>query len=82
MLHIETSAKTGQNVLEAFSRTALAVYQNLQSGLINIQDSSSGVRGGTENGNRRGSGSGAIDRGDRRTNLSERGKKKDQGGCC
>jgi hypothetical protein len=81
MLHIETSAKTGQNVVEAFSRTALAVYQKLQSGLINIQDSSSGVRGGTENGNRRGSGSGAIDRGDRRTSLGS-GKKKDQGGCC
>jgi Ras-related protein Rab-2A len=84
MLHIETSAKTGSNVSEAFSRTALAVYEKLQSGLINITDASSGVRGGTDagggGGSRRGSQtseSGTI----RRASLKKKGEKSG-GGCC
>jgi Ras-related protein Rab-2A len=81
MLHIETSAKSGANVNEAFSRTALAVYQKLQSGLINIQDATSGVRGGTEsiNSSRRGARRNSRETG--RSSLSTKNKEK-SGGCC
>tara|TARA_B110000211_G_C13896330_1_gene471880 strand:- start:137 stop:760 length:624 start_codon:yes stop_codon:yes gene_type:complete len=83
MLHIETSAKTGANVTEAFSRTALAVYQKLQSGMIDIRDASSGVRGGTESGDssRRNSRRGSDNK-DRRTSLTRKNKEKSSGGCC
>ena len=85
MLHVETSAKTGANVNEAFARTALAVYQKLQSGLIDIQDATSGVRGGTENssgggGNNRGKGSSR--RNSARSTLNRKDNEKNGGGCC
>ena len=38
LLYIETSAKTGEHVEDAFIDTARKIYQNIQEGLIDISD--------------------------------------------
>lgn len=42
--YVETSAKTGQNVQEAFVRAANKVYENIQKGLVAADNVESGVQ--------------------------------------
>lgn len=39
----QVSAKTGQNVEEAFLRTARKIYENIQSGALDLNAAESGV---------------------------------------
>eukprot|EP00164_Ancoracysta_twista_P000241 GFYU01000343.1.p1 GENE.GFYU01000343.1~~GFYU01000343.1.p1 ORF type:complete len:205 (+),score=14.90 GFYU01000343.1:256-870(+) len=39
LIYLEASAKTGQNVEEAFLRTARVIYDNIQSGQLDLTDS-------------------------------------------
>ena len=43
LLYLEVSAKTGQNVEEAFLRTARKIYDNIQSGALDLNAAESGV---------------------------------------
>jgi hypothetical protein len=36
LIYIEASAKTGDNVEEAFLRTARSIYQNIQNGSLDL----------------------------------------------
>eukprot|EP00300_Choanocystis_sp_HF-7_P033786 c46210_g1_i1.p1 GENE.c46210_g1_i1~~c46210_g1_i1.p1 ORF type:complete len:210 (-),score=43.50 c46210_g1_i1:106-735(-) len=44
MLFLETSAKTGQGVEEAFLQTARAIYDQVQQGVIDLSSKTSGVQ--------------------------------------
>ena len=48
MEYIETSAKTGSNVAEAFGKITESIYRKVESGAIDVTLDSSGVRLGTE----------------------------------
>ncbi|KAJ9132602.1 Rab GTPase family protein [Pleurostoma richardsiae] len=43
--YVETSAKSGENVEEAFMRVAERIYQNIQAGKYDLNDRRSGVKG-------------------------------------
>jgi len=43
VVYLEVSAKTGQNVEEAFLRTARKIYENIQSGALDLNSAESGV---------------------------------------
>jgi len=43
LIYLEVSAKTGQNVEEAFLRTARKIYDNIQSGALDLNAAESGV---------------------------------------
>jgi hypothetical protein len=43
LIYLEVSAKTGQNVEEAFLRTARKIYENIQSGALDLNAAESGV---------------------------------------
>jgi len=47
LLYIETSAKTGSHVKNAFEKLAATIYEKVQNGLIDVTQESSGVRIGT-----------------------------------
>ena len=47
LLYLETSAKTGSHVSEAFERLAMAIYDKVEEGLIDATQESSGVKIGT-----------------------------------
>lgn len=44
LLFLETSAKTGENVEEAFLQTARAIYDHIQQGLVDLSSKTSGVQ--------------------------------------
>ncbi|KAI8869572.1 ras-related protein rab-2-like protein [Ramicandelaber brevisporus] len=44
LLFIETSAKTGANVEEAFAMTARDIYQKIQQGVFDVANESSGIK--------------------------------------
>jgi GTPase SAR1 family protein len=44
LLFIETSAKTGENVEEAFLKTARAIHDQIQQGLVDLSSKTSGVQ--------------------------------------
>nr|CAH8873550.1 unnamed protein product [Trichobilharzia regenti] len=48
LLFIETSAKTGANVEQAFSVTARAIYERLQQGLLDINNDANGIKLGPQ----------------------------------
>ncbi|KAH8863320.1 Ras-related protein Rab-2 [Schistosoma japonicum] len=48
LLFLETSAKTGANVEQAFSTTARAIYERLQQGLLDINNDANGVKLGPQ----------------------------------
>jgi small GTP-binding protein len=52
MEYVETSAKSGENVENAFMRVAERIYQNIQAGKYDLNDRRSGVKGPTAGGNR------------------------------
>ncbi|KAG6010993.1 hypothetical protein E4U21_000020 [Claviceps maximensis] len=45
MEYVETSAKSGENVENAFMRVAERIYQNIQAGKYDLNDRRSGVKG-------------------------------------
>lgn len=46
LIFLETSAKTAQNVEEAFLKTAQKIYDNIQSGLYDLSNDSHGIKVG------------------------------------
>ncbi|KAI3385659.1 hypothetical protein SNEBB_004709 [Seison nebaliae] len=51
LLFIETSALTGENVEEAFLKTAQDIYKNVQNGVLDINGSEVGVQPKPDDGN-------------------------------
>lgn len=69
---VETSAKTGDKVIDAYQYVANDIYHKIVQGKCNLKDRKSGVKAA-------GKKTGGYDM----INLSEAGKKQDgQGGCC
>ncbi|XP_064937546.1 ras-related protein RABB1c-like [Musa acuminata AAA Group] len=48
LIFMETSAKTAQNVEEAFINTAEAIYKKIQDGMLDVSNESSGIKVGSE----------------------------------
>ncbi|XP_065017781.1 ras-related protein RABB1c-like [Musa acuminata AAA Group] len=48
LIFMETSAKTAQNVEEAFINTAAAIYKKIQDGMLDVSNESSGIKVGSE----------------------------------
>ncbi|CAM1510435.1 Fc.00g007700.m01.CDS01 [Cosmosporella sp. VM-42] len=67
MEYVETSAKSGENVENAFMRVAERIFQNIQAGKYDLNDRRSGVKGPSAGGNRQ-------------VKLSD--SNKSSGGCC
>ncbi|CAH8666961.1 unnamed protein product [Schistosoma rodhaini] len=57
LLFVETSAKTGVNVEQAFATTARAIYERLQLGLLDINNDANGIKLGPQQINTRQTGS-------------------------
>jgi Ras-related protein Rab-2A len=62
LIFVETSAKTAQNVEEAFVRTARQIYDNIQRGVFDVTNEAYGIKlgpqGNAEGGDSKGSKSG------------------------
>ncbi|KAB5582584.1 P-loop containing nucleoside triphosphate hydrolase protein [Coniochaeta sp. 2T2.1] len=69
--YVETSAKSGENVENAFCRVAERIYQNIQAGKYDLNDRRSGVKGPSAGG----TGAGKV-------KLTGDGGGKGYGGCC
>lgn len=67
--YVETSAKSGENVENAFMRVAERIYQNIQAGKYDLNDRRSGVKGPSAGGSRQ-------------VKLAANGGKSMTGGCC
>ncbi|OAA76135.1 secretion related GTPase SrgD [Akanthomyces lecanii RCEF 1005] len=67
--YVETSAKSGENVENAFMRVAERIYQNIQAGKYDLNDRRSGVKGPSAGGSRQ-------------VKLGANGAKSMTGGCC
>eukprot|EP01095_Lingulamoeba_sp_RSL-Kostka_P002926 TRINITY_DN1383_c0_g1_i2.p1 TRINITY_DN1383_c0_g1~~TRINITY_DN1383_c0_g1_i2.p1 ORF type:complete len:211 (+),score=69.69 TRINITY_DN1383_c0_g1_i2:43-675(+) len=51
LIFIETSAKTGQNVEEAFLKTAVAIHQNVLDGSVDLCENNGGITAKNNNNN-------------------------------
>ncbi|KAJ9165062.1 Rab GTPase family protein [Coniochaeta hoffmannii] len=69
--YVETSAKSGENVENAFCRVAERIYQNIQAGKYDLNDRRSGVKGPSAGGP-----------GGRQVKLAADAGGKGYGGCC
>ena len=69
--YVETSAKSGENVENAFCRVAERIYQNIQAGKYDLNDRRSGVKGPSAGGP-----------GGRQVKLTADAGGKGYGGCC
>lgn len=67
--YVETSAKSGENVENAFMRVAERIHQNIQAGRYDLNDRRSGVKGPSAGGTRQ-------------VKLGANGTKSMTGGCC
>lgn len=67
LIFVETSAKTAQNVEEAFVRTARQIYDNIQRGVFDVTNEAYGIKLGPQ---------GTADSSD------PKGKTGETGGCC
>jgi small GTP-binding protein len=67
--YVETSAKSGENVEQAFMRVAERIFQNIQAGKYDLNDRRSGVKGPSAGGSRQ-------------VKLGADGSKSAGGGCC
>lgn len=47
---VETSAKTGQKVVEAYTRVAQAIHKNIVSGRVDVQNQRSGIKANQHSG--------------------------------
>ena len=45
---METSAKTAENVEEAFLETSKSIYENIQQGVYDLSNEKSGIRVGND----------------------------------
>jgi len=48
LIYVETSAKTAYNVEDAFSKTAQLIYEKIESGIIDVNNESLGIKKGGE----------------------------------
>jgi len=48
LIFMETSAKTAENVEEAFLETSKSIYENIQSGVYDLSNEKSGIRIGND----------------------------------
>ena len=73
LIFMETSAKTAQNVEEAFLQTSTIIYENIDRGVYDLSNDKSGIRVGNESYQIQGS-----------TKLDNRKQtnKAASGGCC
>lgn len=69
--YVETSAKSGENVENAFCRVAERIYQNIQAGKYDLNDRRSGVKGPSAGGTAA-----------KQVKLTADGARKGYGGCC
>ena len=80
---METSAKTAENVEEAFLETSKFIYENIGNGIYDLSNEKSGIRVGNEALEETDKGPGA---GSKKIGVKARpkGGKKDpkEGGCC
>lgn len=74
MIFMEASAKTAQNVEEAFINTAKEIYDKIQEGVFDIQNEANGIKLGPEHASPGVGGGGAGTRGP--------GSSSQSGGCC
>lgn len=71
LLFLETSAKTAENVEEAFTSIGRNIYQKIRDGIFDVTNESSGIKVGAQSG---ASAAGTVD-------LSSQDQEK-SGGCC
>ncbi|KAI0479081.1 GTP-binding protein rab2 [Xylariaceae sp. FL0804] len=69
--YLETSAKSGENVEEAFMRVAERIFENINAGKYDLNDRRSGVKGPGPGGS-----------GSRQVKLSSDASRSSVGGCC
>jgi Ras-related protein Rab-2A len=74
MQYVETSAKSGEGVEQAFLEVAERIYQNIEAGKYDLNDRRSGVKGPGGGGSR----AGAVNLND----ASKKGGKQGWGSCC
>ncbi|KAI1400456.1 GTP-binding protein rab2 [Hypoxylon fuscum] len=67
--YVETSAKSGENVEEAFMRVAERIFENINAGKYDLNDRRSGVKGPGPGGNKQ-------------VKLADESNKGAAGGCC
>jgi Ras-related protein Rab-2A len=48
LIFLETSAKTASNVEDAFVKTAAKIYENIQKGVYDVRNDSSGIKLGVQ----------------------------------
>ena len=48
LIFLETSAKTAANVEDAFVKTAAKIYENIQKGVYDVRNDSSGIKLGVQ----------------------------------
>lgn len=70
LIFVETSAKTAQNVEEAFVRTARQIYDNIQRGVFDVTNEAYGIKLGPQ---------GSSDNNSSGGNSKSSGE---TGGCC
>lgn len=71
LIFVETSAKTAQNVEEAFVRTARQIYDNIQRGVFDVTNEAYGIKLGPQ---------GTSEGGD--AGRGGRAPSGETGGCC
>ncbi len=83
LIFLETSAKTAANVEEAFVRTASKIYENIQKGVYDVRNDSSGIKLGVQ-APAAGPGGAAGGAGNRpgASGTGGAAKPADGGGCC
>ena len=60
LIFLETSAKTAANVEQAFVKTAAKIYENIQTGVYDVENEAHGIKVGVQTGGgRAGAGAGA-----------------------